>query len=140
MDSLPDLIEFASRYKVLFALVLLQSLDIVMGLLAAFGAKAISSTVSWKGMCRKIGILVMAFSAIVVEKLVPGDISLLSILLPGYFCVSELISLTEKCGMLGIKLPKGYGEALAKLREDQKPLVPVAVVVQEVLPVEQVKE
>ena len=97
-------------------LLVLMAADLLSGLLSAWSTGWLSSDASFRGMAKKAGMLVMvgashAFSA---TQSIGFDAAAA---VAGFFCVTELISVAENVGRLGVPLPRVLVAALAKLRE-----------------------
>ena len=100
-------------------LVVLMVVDFVMGLLCAlvFGKSnksangALSSAACWQGITKKVctGLIVMVAHRI--DLLVGSDYIRTAVIIA--FCVSELISISETAGLMGI-LPEGVQKVLTK--------------------------
>lgn len=97
------------------ALVVLQILDIVSGLLAAWGDGAVSSDAGRKGMTKKaqMWVLVGTVHTVCQVGLVPFDAGPH---VAGLFCLVEVISIIENTDRSGIKLPAFIATALASAR------------------------
>ena len=104
-------------------LIALMALDIVSGLLAAYSAQALSSTVSFRGMARKALTLVLVGTAAVLQRQLQVP---LADAVAGFYAASELISITENAARAGLPVPAALQAALAKLspetpeREDRR--------------------
>lgn len=113
------------------AIALLSALDVVMGVIVAFIAKQVSSTVSRTGMARKCAVAVLIAGCIIFDTVLPPfPVPKLSLggsfifegpttfaaLVSLAFCITEVISLMEKCVLLGLPVPKGLKAALKKAR------------------------
>lgn len=106
--------------------------DIISGLAAAIGTKTLNSTVSWRGMCKKVGIWCFVALAALLQLLVPS-IPVLAGTVIG-FIVSEAISILENGGRLGILPPLALGDVLEKLRQGPAIVIPSAHVDVTVIP------
>lgn len=98
------------------ALVVLQALDILSGLLAAWGDGSVSSDASRKGMTKKaqMWVLVGAVHTVCQVGLVPFDAGPH---VAGLFCLVEVISIIENADRSGVKLPGFIATALANARQ-----------------------
>lgn len=93
-------------------LIALMVLDILSGLLAAYGAQALSSSVSFRGMARKGLALVLVGAAAVLQQHLQLP---LADAVAGFYAASELISITENAARAGLPIPAALQAALAKL-------------------------
>jgi toxin secretion/phage lysis holin len=94
-------------------LLVVMGADIVLGTLAAFYNKRLDSGVMFRGMTRKIGILILVTVAQFLEVNMSahpvGDAA------AGAFAAAEGLSAIEKAGMMNIVVPQFLKDALAKL-------------------------
>ena len=100
-------------------LVILMVIDFVMGLLCAlvFGKSdkspngALSSAVCWQGITKKVCTGLIVVVAHRIDLLVGSDYIRTAVIIA--FCASELISISETAGLMGI-LPKPVQKVLMK--------------------------
>jgi toxin secretion/phage lysis holin len=90
-------------------------LDVVMGLLIAFSSKQLSSSASWRGITRKIGVLILIAFASALDPLVPIPLTMFAAI--GYI-IPEGLSLMENGAKLGITKNRAIIDALARLRQN----------------------
>lgn len=106
----------------LTALLSLMFMDMVSGLLVAAARKKLNSTVSWRGACRKVMMLLLVGAGVVIQPWCGGipTGNLICIL----YIVGEMISITENAASLGVPLPKALVDTLEKMRDtNQKQIV-----------------
>lgn len=99
-------------------LVVLIGLDISTGVVAAFITKKLSSTASFTGMLRKVLMLALVAVGVCMELIYP-DIPWGRII-AYFFCLTEVISITENCARAGVPLPKQLTEALSAWKQTEK--------------------
>lgn len=104
-------------HPLLQTLVILIGLDFLSGLLWAWGAGVISSDASFRGMAKKAMMLVLVGAASAYNATQPLGFDA-GAAVAGFFCATELISITENAGRLGVPLPRVLTRAIAKLREE----------------------
>lgn len=100
-------------------LVVLMIIDFVMGLLCAliFGKSnksengALSSKACWQGVTKKVCTGLIVVVAHRIDVLVGSDYIRTAVIIA--FCVSEIISISETAGLMGI-LPEGVQKVLTK--------------------------
>lgn len=100
-------------------LVVLMIIDFVMGLLCAlvFGKSnksengALSSKACWQGITKKVCTGLIVVVAHRIDVLVGSDYIRTAVIIA--FCVSEIISISETAGLMGI-LPEGVQKVLTK--------------------------
>lgn len=116
------------KVPALTALVILMPLDILTGIIHAFIRKEINSSASFQGMLKKILMLALVACGCVMETFndsVPwGQVIAL------FWCVTEMMSISENVARSGLPMPKSWTDALAKMHGDvvEKPAVTVGVV------------
>mgnify|MGYP001267518978 CR=1 FL=1 len=99
-------------------LVILQAIDVASGLLSAWYNGTVSSTVSFRGMAKKVLCLALVGGAHVIERGFAFDIPL-GAAAAGFYCVHEIISIAENAARTGLPLPEQMMRALQKLQGSQ---------------------
>lgn len=95
-------------------LVVLILLDFASGLLYAWSCGAVSSDASYRGMAKKAMMLLLVGAAHAYNATQPLGFDA-GTAVAGFFCTTELISIVENAGRLGLPIPKPLMDALAKL-------------------------
>ena len=104
----------------IYALLAFIILDYVTGLTAACINKNLSSEVGFKGIAKKVVILlVVAVGNIVDIYILDGGAVCRSTVI-GFYLANEGISILENAGNLGIPLPKKLLSVLKQLKNDNK--------------------
>lgn len=103
-------------------LMVLMVCDVAVGTIAAWMTKRISSSTSFRGMGKKVIMLIAvgAGAAIGRESNMP-----LAQIIAGYYCVTEMWSIIENMAKAGIPFPEQVTAALEKLNPGIKPAIPV---------------
>lgn len=114
-------------------LILAIFVDILSGILAAGKEGKLASAIAFDKMYSKLAILLIPFSARIVEALVAesfGQSWPVGGTVTSYYIIVEVMSILENMGRLGAPLPKFLLSALAVMREklDQGPAEPPPVV------------
>ena len=112
--SFDQLVDLYAAWPIYVILAGLMVLDVISGVLAAFGTKTLNSTVSWLGIAKKLGTWVFVATALLVERLLGGQIPL-GVLTATGFCVTEGLSILENGHRMGLLPPFILREALEKL-------------------------
>ena len=101
--------------KVLFGLMLL---DFATGLIVGYKMQNLNSKRAFKGLRKKLLILVILCGASLMHRLVPnlGFRTLVGI----FYCATELLSITENAAKAGVPIPKKLKKALEQLKEEDK--------------------
>jgi len=114
-----------SEHAFVSTLCILMGIDILMGLLVAFGLKEVNSSISRIGMVRKVGTMLLVALAFILEPYTHGvPLGFFTTLA---FIVTEAISVTENSAKLGIPVPKPLIEALSKLRGEKAARVTIRI-------------
>ena len=102
------------------------AVDVVLGILAAFVRNQVSSTVSRRGMAKKIAAFFALVLFVVADGILP-DIPVavfgvtvefnLTQMVVSLMAIQEVLSVLEKMGMLGWPIPDRWKQALIKVRE-----------------------
>ena len=105
----------------LIALIVLMSLDYISGVMCAIADRKLSSAVGFKGICKKVLILMLVGVANVVDVHVIGSGNALRGAVVCFYLSNEGLSLLENVAHIGLPVPDKLREALAQLhgREDK---------------------
>ena len=111
---------FGAWDKLLCALITLIILDYITGLLKGWYTKRLSSEIGFKGIAKKIVILVMVVTANVLQTVIGDKIMLREIVIM-FFIANEGLSLLENCAEIngGGGIPPKLKAVLLQLRGTQ---------------------
>lgn len=109
---------FFQAFPLVGTLIVLMVIDICCGVILSFIGKRLSSSASWRGMFRKILVLMMLGVAAAIEPFAQGIP--LSRLVAMFYIVTESISILENAAAAGVPLPRALVESLVKLREGKQ--------------------
>ena len=101
--------------KVLLALIVL---DFLTGLWVGYKEKKLNSKRAFKGLKKKLLIMVILCGASLMHRLVP-DLGF-RILVGMFYCATELLSITENAAKVGVPIPKKLKKALEQLKEEEE--------------------
>ena len=103
------------------ALIIFMVLDYITGLMCAVIDKKLSSTVGFKGICKKVLILMLVGVANILDIHVVGQGSALRGAVIAFYLSNEGLSLLENAAYIGLPIPDKLREILAQLhnREDK---------------------
>ena len=101
----------------LIALVVLIALDYVTGFMCAIVDKKLSSTVGFRGICKKVMILMLVGVAHVIDAHVVGNGSALRGAVICFYMSNEGLSLLENAGHLGLPIPEKLKAVLEQLHD-----------------------
>ena len=103
----------------MIALIVFMVLDYVTGVMCAIADKKLSSSVGFKGICKKVLILMLVGLAHTVDVHVVGSGSALRGAVVCFYLSNEGLSLLENAGHLGLPIPDKLKEILAQLHDRQ---------------------
>ena len=103
------------------ALIIFMVLDYITGLMCAVIDKKLSSAVGFRGICKKVLILMLVGVANVVDVHVVGTGSALRGAVIAFYLSNEGLSLLENAAHIGLPIPDRMKDVLAQLhgREDK---------------------
>ena len=106
----------------LIALIVFMALDYITGLMCAVIDKKLSSAVGFKGICKKVLILMLVGVANVVDIHIVGTGSALRSAVICFYLSNESVSMLENAAHLGLPIPEKLKSVLAQLhgRTDEK--------------------
>ena len=105
----------------IYALLVFVVVDYVTGVLCAISDRALSSEVSFRGLCRKVLIFTLVSVGHILDVYVIGNGSVLRTAVIFFYMSNEGISLLENAGHLGLPIPDQLRLVLEQLhdREDK---------------------
>ena len=95
-----------------------MALDYITGVLYGIAAKALSSEVGFKGLVKKLMVLVIIAVGHLVDTYIIGTGSALMTAVILFFAANEGISIIENAAKLGMPVPKKLRDILEQLKED----------------------
>ena len=106
----------------MIALIVLMALDYVTGVMCAIVDKKLSSAVGFKGICKKVLVLMLVGVANIVDVHVVGAGSALRSAVVCFYMSNEGVSMLENASHLGLPIPEKLKDILAQLhdREDKR--------------------
>ena len=99
----------------LIALVVFMALDYVTGVMCAISDKALSSAVGFRGICRKVLILLLVGVAHIVDAHVVGTGEALRTAVVCFYLSNEGVSMLENAAHLGLPVPEKLKAILEQL-------------------------
>ena len=108
-------------YGMLIALIVFMVLDYITGLMCAVMDKKLSSAVGFRGICKKVLILMLVGVSNIIDIHVVGQGSALRGAVIAFYLSNEGLSLLENTAYIGLPIPDKLREILAQLhnREDK---------------------
>ena len=105
----------------MIALIVFMVLDYITGLMCAVSDKKLSSAVGFKGICKKVLILMLVGLANIVDLHVVGTGSALRGAVICFYLSNEGLSLLENAAHIGLPVPDKLKDVLAQLhRREEK--------------------
>lgn len=118
---------FGGWDSAMIALIIIMGIDFVTGVMVALVWRkspkscngAVDSRASFKGLCRKIGILLAVLIAVQLDiVLQTGGVARLGVIL--FFIGNEGISVVENLGLMGIPIPEFIKKRFEQLKEENE--------------------
>ena len=104
----------------LIALVVMMAIDYVTGIMCAIVDQKLSSAIGFKGIFKKVLILMLVAVANIIDVHVVGTGSALRGATVCFYLSNEGLSILENAVHLGLPVPDGLREALAQLHKRKK--------------------
>ena len=104
----------------LYALIAFAVVDYLTGIMCAIADKKLSSTVGFKGICRKVLIFLLVGIANIVDMQVTGQPGVLRTAVIFFYLSNEGVSLLENAAHLGLPIPEKLKEVLEQLHGRDK--------------------
>ena len=104
----------------LIALIVLMVLDYISGVMCAIADKDLDSRIGFRGICKKVLILMLVGVANIVDVHVVGTGSALRGAVVCFYMSNEALSLFENAAHLGLPVPDKLREVLSQLHNRQQ--------------------
>ena len=101
----------------LYALIVFMVVDYITGVMCAIVDKKLSSAVGFRGICRKVLILMLVGIANLLDVQVIGTGSVLRTAVIFFYLSNEGVSLLENAAHLGLPIPEKLKAVLAQLHD-----------------------
>ena len=101
----------------LYALITFMALDYISGVLVAIAQRELSSKVGFKGIAKKVCILMLVAVGHLLDAHVLGEGAVCRMAVAGFYLANEGISILENAGELGLPLPKKLVSVLKQLKD-----------------------
>mgnify|MGYP002753142137 CR=1 FL=1 len=99
----------------MIALIIFMALDYITGLMCAIADKKLSSAVGFRGICKKVLILMLVGVAHIVDLHVVGTGDALRSAVVCFYLSNESVSMLENAAHLGLPIPEKLKSVLAQL-------------------------
>ena len=104
----------------MIALIVLMTLDYVSGVMCAIIDKKLSSAVGFKGICKKVFILMLVGVAHIIDLHVVGTGSALRGAVICFYMSNEGLSLLENAAHIGLPIPDKLRDILTQLHDKER--------------------
>lgn len=111
---------FGSWDLALQVLIVFMILDYVTGVLYAFISNQLNSEVGFKGLVKKLMILVVLIIGVMLDRILETGNWVFRTLVCYFYIANEGISLLENVGNIGIPIPNKIRNALEQLNKDEE--------------------
>lgn len=99
----------------IYVLLVFVIIDYITGIMCAVSDKKLSSSIGFKGICRKVLIFMLVGMAHLLDRYVLKTGSVLRTAVIFFYISNEGISLLENAGHLGLPIPEKLKEVLEQL-------------------------
>lgn len=110
---------FGAWDKLLYTLMILMVLDYALGIIKAVYTKTLSSEIGFKGLLKKIAMLVIVALANTIQNLMGGNVAVREIVIM-FYIANEGISILENAAVILPQMPEKLKDILLQLRGDDK--------------------
>lgn len=100
--------------KLITALLIFMCLDYLTGVIKAIYNKDLSSEIGFKGLAKKVLILIIVAVAVIVENTM--GVPAIREMVIMFFTINEAISILENAAQMGLPIPEKLKEVLLQLR------------------------
>ena len=104
----------------MIALIVLMTLDYISGVMCAIIDRKLSSAVGFKGVCKKVFILMLVGVAHIIDLHVVGTGSALRGAVICFYMSNEGLSLLENAAHIGLPIPDKLRDILAQLHDKER--------------------
>lgn len=109
---------FGELDALLYALITFIIIDYITGIMLAIKNKSLSSEVGYKGIIKKILILIIVSMGNIMDHDILNTGTTLRTLIIMFYLANEGISILENAGQLGLAIPQKLKDAIQKLDSD----------------------
>ena len=104
----------------MIALIVMMTLDYISGVMCAIIDKKLSSAVGFKGICKKVFILMLVGVAHIIDLHVVGTGSALRGAVICFYMSNERLSLLENAAHIGLPIPDKLRDILIQLHDKER--------------------
>lgn len=104
----------------MYALLTVIIIDYITGIICAIVNKKLCSRVGFKGILKKVSILIIVSVAQIIDVNILSNNGILRSSVIAFYIVNESISILENTSNIGIPLPKKLKNVLKQLKDDSE--------------------
>ena len=105
---------------VMLALLAFIVIDYITGLMVGVASNTLNSSVGFKGLAKKVFILLFVLIANILDTHIMGGSGVVRGVVIAFYLANEGISILENAGKLGVAYPDKLRDVLEQLKEDDK--------------------
>lgn len=94
-------------------------IDYISGLIKAYNTKTLSSNIGFRGILKKVGILLIVMLAVLVDRVTVNSGAIRTLVIY-YFVANEGLSILENLAVAGLPIPKSLKNALKVIKKENK--------------------
>lgn len=118
MDQLQSLVDQAP-HTLIIALVAMIVLDYISGLLRALYEQKGNSKTHYKGVIKKLGIILGVLLGAITDMAVSDGVPIFTTMISLLFIAGEGLSIIENLGVLGLPMPQKIKDKLEQIKQSQ---------------------
>lgn len=107
---------FGQWDSILWALLVIMLLDYLTGVIKAIYTKTMSSEIGFKGLLKKITILIIVALSNVLQQITGDNVAIREIVIM-FYVANEGISVLENVAVIYPRMPKGIKDILFQIRD-----------------------
>lgn len=92
-------------------------IDYISGIIKAYETKTLSSAIGFRGILKKVGILLIVMLAVIVDRITINNGGVRTLVIY-YFVANEGLSIIENLAQTGLPVPKKLKQALKVIKKD----------------------
>ncbi len=104
---------------VMMALLAFIAIDYITGLMVGIVTKTLNSSTGFKGLAKKVFILLLVLIANILDVYIMGGSGVVRGVVIAFYIANEGISILENAGKLGVPYPQKLKEVLEQLKESE---------------------
>lgn len=94
-------------------------IDYISGLIKAYNTKTLSSSIGFRGILKKVGVLLIVMLAVLVDRVTINNGGVRTLVIY-YFVANEGLSVLENLAQAGLPIPKKLKDALKVIKKENK--------------------